>query len=68
MTNMELILNKIRHTLQDADKVHWSDEELEKLVRIAAQSLENATAAAYPEAVDDHLWYRAVKMARDMKP
>ena len=67
MTNMELMLNKVRTTLQDVDKVRWSDDELEKLIRIAAQNLDNATAVAYPESVDDHLWYAAVKMAKELK-
>lgn len=68
MTNMELIIQKVRATLQDVDAVHWSDDELEKLVRIAAFKINNDLALAYPEAVDDHLWYETVKMAREIKP
>jgi hypothetical protein len=65
---MELIIQKVRATLQDVDAVHWSDDELEKLVRIAAFKINNDLALAYQEAVDDHLWYETVKMAREIKP
>jgi hypothetical protein len=67
MTNMELIIQKVRVTLQDVDAVHWSDDELERLARIAAVKIGNDLALAYPEAVDDHLWYETVKMAREVK-
>lgn len=68
MTNMELIMKKVHVTLQDVGAVHWSDDELTKLVRIAAVKIDNDLALAYPEAVDDHLWYETVKMARGVKP
>jgi len=68
MTNMELIMQKVRVTLQDVDAAHWSDDELTKLVRIAATKIDSDLALAYPEAVDDHLWYETVKMAREVKP
>jgi hypothetical protein len=68
MTNMELIIQKVRVTLQDVYAVHWSDDELERLARIAAVKIDNDLALAYPEAVDDHLWYETVKMAREVKP
>jgi len=67
MTNMELIIQKVRVTLQDVDAVHWADDELEKLARIAAVKIDNDLAFAYPEALDDHLWYETVKMARGLR-